>query len=91
METTRIGLIGCGRVAGLRHLPALAGLPEANVIAVADEHTEPRRDVPEASPASSWLVLPVPAPEIEDETAADLYQARRRRREANLGPRPERQ
>jgi len=37
-DATRIGLIGCGRVAGLRHLPALAGLPEAKVIAVADEH-----------------------------------------------------
>ncbi|MEX2032560.1 MAG: Gfo/Idh/MocA family oxidoreductase, partial [Dehalococcoidia bacterium] len=38
MDTTRVGLIGCGRVAGLRHLPALAKLPEARVVAVADEH-----------------------------------------------------
>jgi myo-inositol 2-dehydrogenase / D-chiro-inositol 1-dehydrogenase len=33
-------VIGCGRIAGLRHLPALAGLPEARVVAVADVHAE---------------------------------------------------
>jgi predicted dehydrogenase len=37
VQTTRIGVIGCGRIAGLRHLPALARLPEAQVVAVADE------------------------------------------------------
>jgi predicted dehydrogenase len=33
-------VIGCGRVASLRHLPALASLPEARVVAVADVHAE---------------------------------------------------
>jgi predicted dehydrogenase len=34
--TLRVGVIGCGRVATLRHLPALARLPDAQVVAVAD-------------------------------------------------------
>jgi myo-inositol 2-dehydrogenase / D-chiro-inositol 1-dehydrogenase len=33
-------VIGCGRIAGLRHLPALAALPNARVVAVADVHAE---------------------------------------------------
>ncbi len=35
----RIGLVGCGRVAEERHLPALARLPEAHVVALADPDT----------------------------------------------------
>jgi predicted dehydrogenase len=31
-----VGIVGCGRVTGLRHLPALARIPEARVVAVAD-------------------------------------------------------
>jgi myo-inositol 2-dehydrogenase / D-chiro-inositol 1-dehydrogenase len=37
---TRIGVIGCGRIAGLRHLPALSRQPDARVVAVADVHAE---------------------------------------------------
>lgn len=37
----RIGLVGCGRVAEERHLPALERLPEARVVALAD--TSPER------------------------------------------------
>ena len=32
----RIGLVGCGRVAQERHLPALKSLSSAKVVAVAD-------------------------------------------------------
>jgi predicted dehydrogenase len=42
---TRIGLIGCGRIAGLRHVPALAGVPEAQVVAVADVDAERRAEI----------------------------------------------
>jgi myo-inositol 2-dehydrogenase/D-chiro-inositol 1-dehydrogenase len=35
-EPTGVGLIGCGHVAELRHLPALSGLDCARVVAVAD-------------------------------------------------------
>lgn len=35
-EPIGVGLIGCGHVAGLRHLPALAGLSDARVVALAD-------------------------------------------------------
>lgn len=37
----RIGILGCGRVAEERHLPALRTLPEADVVAAAD--TDPAR------------------------------------------------
>jgi predicted dehydrogenase len=37
---TRIGVIGCGRVALLRHLPVLASLPEARLAAIADVRPE---------------------------------------------------
>ena len=33
----RVGVIGCGRVAAYRHLPALTRLPGAEVVAVADQ------------------------------------------------------
>jgi predicted dehydrogenase len=32
----RVGIAGCGRVAGLRHLPALARVEDASVVALAD-------------------------------------------------------
>ena len=35
-KLVKLGLIGCGRVAETRHLPALASLPQAQVVAVAD-------------------------------------------------------
>lgn len=35
-EPVGVGLIGCGNVAGLRHLPALGGLSGARVVALAD-------------------------------------------------------
>jgi myo-inositol 2-dehydrogenase / D-chiro-inositol 1-dehydrogenase len=35
-EQIGVGLIGCGNVAGLRHLPALTGLSGARVVALAD-------------------------------------------------------
>ena len=35
-EPIGVGLIGCGNVAGLRHLPALTGLSDARVVALAD-------------------------------------------------------
>jgi len=35
---TRIGVIGCGNVAIKRHLPVLTALPEADVVAVADNN-----------------------------------------------------
>ena len=38
-DTIGIGLIGCGTVAGLRHMPALTGLPGARVVALADPHS----------------------------------------------------
>jgi predicted dehydrogenase len=31
-----VGIVGCGRVTGLRHLPALARIPDGRVVAVAD-------------------------------------------------------
>jgi predicted dehydrogenase len=31
-----VGIVGCGRVTGLRHLPALARIPDAQVVALAD-------------------------------------------------------
>ena len=31
-----VGIVGCGRVASLRHLPALARIPDAQVVALAD-------------------------------------------------------
>lgn len=36
----KLGLIGAGRVAGTRHLPALASIPDVEVIAVADQNPE---------------------------------------------------
>lgn len=39
-ETLRIGLVGCGRVAQQRHLPALHRLPDARVVAVSDVDPE---------------------------------------------------
>lgn len=38
-------MVGCGRIAGLRHLPALAAVPEARVVAVADVHAGRLRSV----------------------------------------------
>lgn len=35
-KVIKLGLIGCGRVAETRHLPALQNLPDAEVVAVAD-------------------------------------------------------
>lgn len=35
-----VGVVGCGRVATLRHLPALAGLPELQPVALADVQDE---------------------------------------------------
>jgi predicted dehydrogenase len=35
-----VGIVGCGRVTGLRHLPALARIPEAQVVAFADVDRE---------------------------------------------------
>jgi myo-inositol 2-dehydrogenase/D-chiro-inositol 1-dehydrogenase len=32
----RVGVVGCGRVAATRHLPALRALPEASIVALAD-------------------------------------------------------
>jgi myo-inositol 2-dehydrogenase/D-chiro-inositol 1-dehydrogenase len=36
----RVGMIGCGRVAETRHLPVLRGLPNAEVVALADVDRE---------------------------------------------------
>lgn len=40
-----VGIIGCGRVCETRHLPALAGLSRARVVAVADSDSERRERV----------------------------------------------
>lgn len=40
-----VGIIGCGRVCETRHLPALAGLSRARVVAVADPDSERRERV----------------------------------------------
>lgn len=39
-KPVRIGMIGCGSVARERHLPALQSLPDARVVAVADNHSD---------------------------------------------------
>ena len=39
-EPIGVGLIGCGNVAGLRHLPALTGLSGARVVALADPDSD---------------------------------------------------
>lgn len=41
----RVGVIGCGRVAAYRHLPALTRLPGADVVALADQDPTRLRNV----------------------------------------------
>lgn len=41
----RIGVIGCGRAAAAFHLPVLANMPDAEVIAVADTDSERLREI----------------------------------------------
>jgi UDP-N-acetylglucosamine 3-dehydrogenase len=43
LAETSVGVVGCGRIAGLRHLPVLARLPDVRVAGVADPDAE-RRD-----------------------------------------------
>lgn len=39
----RVGLLGCGRIARIFHLPILAGIPEVELVAVADPDASARR------------------------------------------------
>ena len=39
----RVGVVGCGRVAQQRHLPIIAGLPEAELVAICDVDGDTRQ------------------------------------------------
>ena len=39
----RVGVVGCGRVAQQRHLPIVANLPEAELVAICDVDGDTRR------------------------------------------------
>jgi predicted dehydrogenase len=39
----RVGIVGCGRVAQQRHLPVVAGLPEADLVAICDVDGDTRQ------------------------------------------------
>ncbi|HHT37451.1 MAG TPA: gfo/Idh/MocA family oxidoreductase, partial [Firmicutes bacterium] len=36
MEKVRVGIIGCGGIANGKHLPALAKIPEVDIVAFCD-------------------------------------------------------
>ena len=58
MESVRIALLGCGQVALTHHLPALAGLPGVQVVALAERddgrRAAARARVPEAVATADW-------------------------------------
>lgn len=45
-----VGLIGCGRIARMFHLPILSGLPDARLVAVADSDPEARAAALQVAP-----------------------------------------
>ena len=56
-----VGLLGCGRIARLKHLSVLAGLPQVNVVALAEmdagRRTEAMRHAPQATPYADYRDL----------------------------------
>ncbi|MDQ4074791.1 MAG: Gfo/Idh/MocA family oxidoreductase [Chloroflexota bacterium] len=61
MRAIRVGLIGCGRIAQLKHLPILAALPNAQLVALAEHdaarRAQAREQVPQAHAFASYQEL----------------------------------
>jgi predicted dehydrogenase len=53
--TLRVGILGCGRIAGYFHAPILAGMPGVTVVALADTSAEGRRALAAHAPGAVHL------------------------------------
>ena len=59
----RVGIIGCGKIAQVRHLPEYAANPNAEIVAFYDKNMERAQEMARYTTASmSWWMIPTWTP-----------------------------